>query len=171
MEKPSTARIALKWGIICAILIIIFTILLYITDSYKNPFLAWIPFLLLLGGVIMSIKEFKSLNNDFLEFSDGLGLGTLLSAVIGLLVSIFTYVYTTFVDTTIIKRMQEFQIEQLEERGLSSEQIDAAMALTNRIASPGLTFILSVFFYILFGFVFSLIVSAVLKKSKPEMDF
>ena len=171
MEKPSTARIALKWGIISAILIIIFTIILYITDYYKNPFLAWIPFLILLGGVIMSAKEFKSLNNDFLEFSDGLGLGTLLSAVVGLLVSIFTYVYTTFVDTTIVRKMQEFQIEQMEERGLSEEQIEAAMAFANRLASPGLTFILSVLFYVLFGFVFSLIVSAIIKKNKPEMGF
>ncbi len=171
MEKPSTARIALKWGIICSILIIIITIITYITDNFKNHILAWIPFLILLGGVIMSIKEFKSLNNDFLEFSDGLGLGTLFSAVVGLLVSIFTYVYTTFVDTTIVKKMQEFQIEQMEERGLSEEQIETAMAFANRLASPGLTFILSVFFYVLFGFVFSLIISSVFKKSKPEMGF
>ncbi|GAB2619401.1 hypothetical protein GCM10027035_14530 [Emticicia sediminis] len=171
MEKPSTARIALKWGIISAIMIIIYTVALYITGYFKTPSLSWIPFILLLIGIVMSLREFKLMNNNFLGFSEGLGLGTLTSAVCGLAASIFNYIYITFIDTTIIQQMREMQIEQLEQQGLSSEQIDQAMEIATRFATPGLTFLFSIIGYILFGFVFSLIVSAIIKNSKPEMEF
>ncbi len=171
MEKPSTARIALKWGLISAILIIVYTVGLYITGHFKTPALSWIPFLLLLFGIVMSLREFKFTNNNFMSFSEGLGLGTLMSAVCGLIAAIFNYIYITFIDTTIIQQMREMQVEQLEQQGLSSEQIEQAMEIATRFATPGLTFLFAVIGYILFGFVFSLVVSAIVKNSKPELDF
>ncbi|AFK05036.1 hypothetical protein Emtol_3910 [Emticicia oligotrophica DSM 17448] len=171
MEKPSTARIALKWGIITAIMIMIYTVLLYVTGFFKNPALSWIPFILLLFGIIMSLREYKSLNDKFLNFSEGLGLGTLMSTVCGLIAAMFNYIYIKFIDTTIIQQMRELQIEQMENQGLSQAQIDQAMEIASRFATPGLTFIFSVIGYVLFGFVFSLVVSAIVKNSKPEIDF
>ena len=74
MEKPSTARIALKWGILGAIMIIIYTVALYISGLFKTPALSWIPFAFLLFGIVMSLREFKLINNNFISFSEGLGL-------------------------------------------------------------------------------------------------
>ncbi|CAH0995263.1 hypothetical protein EMA8858_01383 [Emticicia aquatica] len=171
MEKPSTAKIALKWGIISALLIIIYTVGLYISGYFKTPSLSWIPFILLLITIIMSMREFKSLNNAFMSFSEGLGVGTLLSAVTGLIASIFNYIYTNFIDTTIMQQMREMQMDQMEAQGLTSEQIDQAMEIASRFATPGLTFLFTIIGYVLFGFVFSLIVSAIVKNSKPEFEF
>jgi hypothetical protein len=171
MEKPSTARIALKWGIISAILIIIYTVIFYMAGLFRTPSLSWIPFLFLLIGIIMASNEFKSLNNNFMSFSDGLGVGTLMSAVAGLVVSIFSYIYINFIDTTIMKQMGDMQREQMEAKGLSSEQIDQAMELAAKFTTPGLIFLFSIIGYILCGFIFSLIVSAIVKNTKPELDF
>ncbi|MFN3488399.1 MAG: DUF4199 domain-containing protein [Emticicia sp.] len=171
MEKPSTARIALKWGIVSAIMIIVYTVVLYISGLFKTPALSWIPFILLLLGIVMSLREFKLTNNNFIGFSEGLGLGTLMSAVCAIIASMFNYIYITFIDTTIIQQMRELQVEQLEQQGLSSEQIDQAMEIATRFATPGLTFLFSIIGYIFFGFVFSLIVSAIIKNSKPKLDF
>lgn len=171
MEKPSTARIALKWGLITAILIIIYTVILYMTSLFKNPSLSWISFLLLLLGIFMALKEFKTLNDGFMSFSEGLGVGTLLSAVAGLVGSIFNYVYINFIDTTIMQQMSDLQREQLEANGMSSEQIEQAMEIASKFTSPGIVFLFGIIGYILFGFVFSLIVSAIVKNSKPEIGF
>jgi hypothetical protein len=67
--------------------------------------------------------------------------------------------------------MRELQIEQLEQQGLSSEQIDQAMEIASRFATPGLTFLFSIIVYVVCGFVFSLIISAIIKTSKPQLDF
>ena len=171
MEKPSTARIALKWGILGAIMIIIYTVALYISGLFKTPALSWIPFAFLLFGIVMSLREFKLINNNFISFSEGLGLGSLMSAVCAIIASMFNYVYITFIDTTILQQMRELQIEQLEQQGLSAEQIDQAMEIASSYATPGLTFLFSMIVYVICGFIFSLIVSAIIKNTKPELDF
>jgi len=171
MEKPSTARIALKWGIVSAVMIIIYTVALYISGLFKTPALSWIPFIFLLFGIVMSLREFKLMNTNFINFSEGLGLGTLMSAVCAIIASIFNYIYITFIDTTILQQMRELQIEQLEQQGLSSEQIEQAMEMASRFATPGLTLLFSMIVYVICGLIFSLVISAIIKNSKPELDF
>ncbi|WP_435355320.1 DUF4199 domain-containing protein [Emticicia sp. SJ17W-69] len=171
MEKPSTARIALKWGLVTAILIIIYTVILYMTGLFKTPSLSWISFLLLLTGIFLALREFKSLNGNFMSFSEGLGVGTLMSAVTGLIGSIFSYIYINYIDTTIMQQMSDLQREQLEARGMSTEQVDQAMEMAAKFTSPGLMFLFGILGYVFFGFIFSLIVSAIVKNSKPEVEF
>lgn len=171
MEKPSTARIALKWGIISAILIIVYSVVLYMTGWFKTPSLSWITFLFLFFGIIMGIREFKFMNNNYIGFSEGLGVGTLLSAVTGLVSSIFSYIYLNFIDTTIMQQMRDMQMEQMEAQGLSSEQIDQAMEIGAKFTSPGIIFLFGIIGYVLFGFLISLVVAAIFKNTKPEIEF
>ncbi|RYU96249.1 DUF4199 domain-containing protein [Emticicia agri] len=171
MENPSTARIALKWGVIASVVVIIYTVVLYMTSLHKNPTLGYISFVFLLGAIVFAIKEYKTLNNNFLSFGEGLGVGTLTSAVTGLISSIFSFVYIMFIDTTIPQQIADMQREQLESRGMTAEQVEQAMEMASKFASPGLIFIFGVLGYIFFGFIWSLIVSAIFKKDKPEMNF
>ncbi|RFS14084.1 DUF4199 domain-containing protein [Emticicia sp. C21] len=171
MEKPSTARIALKWGIISAVIIIIFSVASFMTGLFKNTISSYIPFLFLLAGIIFAIREYKTLNNNFLGFGEGLGIGTLTSAVTGLVASIFSFAYIMFIDTTIMQQIADMQREQLESRGMTAEQVEQAMEMASKFSSPGILFIVGILGYIFFGFIWSLIVSAIFKKDKPEMNF
>lgn len=171
MEKPSTARIALKWGIIVGVVIIILSTITSMTDLWKQSWASWIGYAFLLGGIIMALGEFKKANAGFLGFGEGLGLGTLLSAVVGVLGAIFSYIYINFIDTTMLSRIMEFQREKMGEQGLSDEQIDQAMEMTAKFMSPGMMFIFAIIGYIFVGFILTLITTAIMKKSKPEVEF
>lgn len=172
MEKPSTARIALKWGIITSVLMMIYTVIMFVTILWQNPIFALVPFFFLLMGIILALRDFKSLNNSFLSFGEGLGVGTLVSAIIGLITSNFSYFYARFIDTTINQQTIDFERKKLETQGtLSQEKINAIMETYAPFFTPGARAIINLFLLILIGFIFSLIVSAVLKKDKPEMNF
>lgn len=171
MEKPSTARIALKWGIITSVVIIIYTVISYMTGLFKNTTSSYLSFLFLLGGIILAVKEYKTLNNNFLSFGEGLGVGTLMSTVAGLISSLFSIVYMLMIDTTIMQQLGDMQVEQLEKRGMTPEEIDQAMEMVSKFSSPGMLFVFAVLGYIFFGFIWSLIVAAVQKNEKPEMNF
>jgi zinc transporter ZupT len=172
MEKPSSARIALKWGVISAVITIIYSVVLFMTGQHlKNQALSYVSYVFLLGGMILAMKEYRSLNNDFMGFGEGLGLGTLLSAVSSLISSIFSFLYITFIDPTIMQQINDMQREQMESRGMTQEQVDQAMEMVSKFTSPGMIFIIGVLGAIFFGFILSLIVSAVMKKDKPEMNF
>ncbi|MCU0325635.1 MAG: DUF4199 domain-containing protein [Spirosomaceae bacterium] len=171
MEKPSTARIALKWGVIVGIVVIIFSTITSMADLWKQSWASWIGYLFVLGGLIMALGEFKKANEGFMGFGEGLGLGTLMSTVVGVLGAIFSYIYLNFIDTTMVSRIVDFQREKMSEQGLSDEQIDQAMEMTAKFMSPGMMFIFGVLGYLIVGFILTLIVSAIMKKSKPEVEF
>jgi len=171
MEKPSTARIALKWGVITSVVIIIYTVISYMTGLFKNTTSSYLSFLFLLGGIILAVKEYKTLSNNFLSFGEGLGVGTLMSAVTGLISSLFSIVYMLMIDTTIMQQLGDMQVEQLEKRGMTPEEIDQAMEMVSKFSSPGMLFVFAVLGYIFFGFIWSLIVAAVQKNEKHEMNF
>lgn len=171
MEKPSTARIALKWGVITSVVIIIYTVISYMTGLFKNTTSSYLSFLFLLGGIILAVKEYKTLNNNFLSLGEGLGVGTLMSAVTGLISSLFSIVYMLMIDTTIMQQLGDMQVEQLEKKGMTPEEIDQAMEVVSKFSSPGMLFVFAVLGYIFFGFIWSLIVAAVQKNEKPEMNF
>lgn len=172
MEKPSTARIALKWGVITSVIIIVYSVFLFMTGlQLKNNSLSYVSYLFLLGGIILALKEYRTLNNEFLGFGEGLGLGTLMSAVTSLISSIFSFLYVTFIDTTIMQQVMDMQREQMEARGMTQEQVEQAMEMVGKFTSPGMIFVIGLLAFIFFGFILSLIVSAVMKKEKPQMNF
>lgn len=172
MEKPSSARIALKWGVITSVISIIYSVVSFMTGLFiKNTAASYVTYLFLLGGIILALREYKTLNNNFLGFGEGLGVGTLMSAVTALISSVFSFLYITFIDTTIMQQITDMQREQMESRGMTQEQVDQAMEMVSKFSSPGMLFIFGVLGFIFFGFILSLIVSAVMKKDKPEMNF
>lgn len=171
MEKPSTARLALKWGIIVSVILSIYTVVIYMSGLFKIGYLSFLGYLFLLLGIILAAREFRSMNNNYLSFGECLGLGTLVSAITGLISSMFTYVYISMIDTTLMQQMQDLQREQMESRGLTEEQINQAMEMAAAFTRPSVMFLMGLFMYALIGFVLSLIVSAVMKRDKPEMNF
>lgn len=78
MEKVSSARIALKSGLIYGIVSIVVALVSYNTDLWKNWIVSFLVTVILFFGVMyFSLSEFKSLNGGFMTFGRGFGLGML----------------------------------------------------------------------------------------------
>lgn len=170
MEKPSTARIALKWGLIIAITNIVYSTIINMTGLWKNSMLSILGFLILIAGIVLALREFKTNNNGFMDFGEGFGLGTLMSTIVGMLGSAFSLIYTKFIDPTMMQQIQDFQIEKMEAQGLTDEQIEQAIEMGAKFSSPGMVFIIGVIMYLVLGAIFSLVISAIMRKSKPVFD-
>ncbi|UTA70095.1 MULTISPECIES: DUF4199 domain-containing protein [Emticicia] len=171
MEQPSTARVALKWGIIIAVITGIYSVVSYTTGLFKSGFSSAVNYLFLLFGIILAIREFRALNENFISFGESLGVGTLVSAVTGVISSVFAYVYIFFIDTTLMGQMQDLQRDNWEAQGLTEEQINQAIEISAPFTTPGFMFLIGLLVYMLIGFVCSLIISAIMKRDKPEMNF
>jgi purine-cytosine permease-like protein len=118
----------------------------------------------------MAMKQFKELNYGYMAYGQGLGIGTLVSAVFGLLSGIAVWLYTSFVDTEYMSRMMDKQRDAMLDQGLSDEQIDAGMAMAENFQGP-LTLILgSLIGAVVIGFILSLIISAIMKNNRPEFE-
>ncbi len=170
-NSPSTAKIGLKWGFIVGLINVLIYTGIYVSGQVGNQVLGYLPLVVLIVGIVMAMRDYKNQNDTFMSFGQGLGIGTFTSAVAGLLGGIFTYVYMSFIDTTLMSKQLDVTRTEMEKQGLTPEQFDQTMAMTEKFMTPSAIFVISILMSLIIGFVASLIISAVLRNNKPEMDF
>ena len=169
-EQPSTARVALKWGLILGIVQIAFSAIIFLTDNFGNNALGSVAYLLILIGVVLAMRDFRTLNGGYMTYGQGVGTGTLTAAVSGLLSSLFSVFYMTFIDTNVMERIMDKSREQMESQGnMSDEQVEQAMEMVQKFQSPGILFVFGILGSIIIGLILSLIVSAFLRRDKPSV--
>ncbi len=169
-EKASSARVALKYGVIIAILIMIYSSVINVTGNSQNQILTSVSFVILLVGLILAMLNYREQNAGFMSYGEGLGLGALLSAIIGLLTAAFNMFYIQFIDNTIITQALDKVRSDMEARGMDDSQIDQALAMSQKFMTPGIMFALGIFGFILVGFILSLIIAIFIRKDKPVFE-
>jgi hypothetical protein len=169
-EQTSTARVALKYGVIGSVVIMIYSTILNVAGFSQNKILSSLSFVFMIVAIVLAMKDFREQNKGFMSYGEGLGLGTLVSAVMGLLSSAFTMFYIQFIDNTLLTQGMDQVREDMERRGMDDAQIDQAMELSQKFMSPGVVFVMGVLGYLITGFIISLIISAILRRDKPVFD-
>ena len=168
-NQTTTARTALKWGLITGIALVVYSIILYTLNQTTNGALSLVIYGILIGGLIVGMRDYRTNNGGYMTYGEGMGLGALLSAVAGLLSSAFTVFYTQIIDPGFQGRLVGQMRDQLEDQGkLSDEQIDQAIELMQKFQSPGLQFMFGLFGTILIGVVLSLIIAAFIRRNKTN---
>jgi Protein of unknown function (DUF4199) len=172
MEKVSTARIALKWGLICALIGILYSSIAFSTELWKTWYFGMtFSVILYFTALYFAMREFKENNGSLMTFSQGLSIGTLLSATSAILGVAFDMIFKKIINPNLEVEQIEMIREQYENFGMSDEQIEEAIArVQSSTSSMGLTFIGGVFVIIFLGFLASLIMSAIMKKEKSIFD-
>lgn len=168
-NQPSTARVALKWGVILGVAQIAFSTLIFVTDNFGNNTLGSVTYLLIAVALVLAMRDFRTLNGGYMAYGEGISVGTLTAAISGLLSSLFSVFYMTVIDTNVMQRVIDKTREQMEEQGnLSDEQIDQAIEITQNFQSPGILFAIGVIGSAIIGLIFSLIIAAIMKKAKAN---
>jgi hypothetical protein len=175
MQEKSKS-IGLTYALVAAFALVVFSVLMYIggIKVYMSSaaFLGYI-FLVVLA-VLGAIKQ-KKLNGGFLDFRQALKI-TFTVFVFALAVqTIFNYFLLNYIDTNFKTVLAQATLEKTEvlmrKFGASDEMIEKAM--DNARAHDPFTFsrmLLGYAFWCIVMFIFSLIISAIVKKQKPEFD-
>lgn len=167
-NQPSTARIALKWGLITGVALVLYSAILFTSGQTTNRLLSLMVYAILIAGLILAMREYRTANEGYMNYGDGISVGALLSAVAGLLSSMFSVFYTQVIDPNFYSELSEQMRTQLEDQGLSDEQIDQAIAIAQKVQSPGIAFFVGILSTVLLGVILSLIIAAFIRRSKPN---
>lgn len=166
-NKPSTASIAIKWGLIAAVLSSIWATVMYSTDMWKNSALGFVGFIFLIVVLVLAFKEYKSNNDGFMSLGQAIGLGSLLGAVSGVIGSIYNFIYMNFIDSSYLGKFLAFQEEKLIEQGVPDEAIEMSLEWMEKSQSGGLSFLFGVIGAVVISLILSLIIGAIMQKKKP----
>ena len=167
LEPVTTKQVAMKWGLYLGMIMIAYSMILQVTDQVTNQSLSYVNYLFMAVLIYFAQKSFKDDGNGFMSYSKGLGVGTMVSAVGGAISSVFTFIYLTFIDDSMIAIMLEKAEMDMIDRGDPEAQIEQAMFFTEKMMTPPILALLGLFFVVLFGFILSLIISAVNKNPDP----
>lgn len=169
VERPSSAGIALKYGLFTALVAILYDFIIYVLEQSHNPWLFVFSVSILILGIVVGINEYKHQNEGYVSYGEGLGVGSLLCAVAGFMYGVFTYLYLTFINVSYLKEAVDSQRSELERRGMADQVIDKQMMILEKFFTPSSIFMLCLLGTIIFGFIFSLIIAAVVKKDRNEL--
>ncbi len=169
-EKTTVKQVSLKWGLYIGLVMIVWGLVMQIAGLVGNQLLGSVSYLFLIAGIVLAHKEFKNNGDGFMAYSQGLGIGTLLSVVSGAISVVFSYIYVKFIDDSMLTIVRDLQVEKMEEQGLSDAQIEQAMEIAGKFMVPEVMFPLALLVMVFFGFILSLIVSAFTKNVNPQAE-
>ena len=167
----SVGKAGFNAGLLFGLIMVVFTIIVYATDLViTQSWITSLSYVIIIIGTVYAHNQFKKKGDGFMSYGQGLGIGTIVSLIAGTLSSIFVLIYIQFIDTGYQSRQLEEQRRIFEEEGLSDQQIDSALGMTEAFSNPFLLLVLGIIVTTLIGFVLSLIISAFTKKSDPTLD-
>jgi hypothetical protein len=169
MERRSSIfYTGVKYGVITALLIFVYSVFLQLTGLARVAALNWILYVILIVGIILGHYSYKANGDGYMTYGQGVGIGLVISFVTGLFTGALTYVYIRFVDDTVLENMIEQQILLLEDRGLRDAEIEQFQRLAEVWMSAEAVFFYTLFVVLIFGLIFSLVTSAITKKTNPD---
>ncbi|MFD2786923.1 DUF4199 domain-containing protein [Hymenobacter rubripertinctus] len=177
MENTTTpaavtpASVAIRYGLLIGIVTVIYSLVLMATGLEQKPVLGFVTFGILIVGIVLAHKYFKQNHGGFMSYGQGLGIATIMGAVIGTLSSVFRYIYVNFVDAEYTQRAIETARAKLEADGMSDEQVEQAMSFTSKMMATGpLSIVFGILASAFFAFLLALVISAFTKNARPEFE-
>ncbi len=173
MEKlaASKSSTVLTWGLYLGIASIVFTLIQSYGGLLGNTTIGLLWYVIMIVMVVLGIKNYKEKQNDgYIKYSQGLGLGTLIGLFGGVVYGAFIYVFYAIIDPSVHEKIIAITQEKALEQGASEAGLEQAEGIMNIMLSPAVMSVMVVISAVFWAFVFSLIISAILKKD-PEPEF
>jgi len=165
MEHKSTFwKTAALYGLYLGIAMTLFSVILYVTGQSQNKSLLLISYPLIAIGIIMAQINYRDHEmHGAISYGQAVGFGVAIMLFVGIITALYSIIIFK-VDPSLIDQMKIAQEEEFLKKGMSEDQIEASMALTSFIMTPGGLSIMSLFGSVFMGTIVSLITSIFVKR-------
>lgn len=173
MEKqnPSVGKKALKYGAGIAAVLILLSLVAYVSNLSGNRALGWLENIIIIGGLVWAMKNFRDKHlGGYMEFGQGVSLGTLASLFGGSLTSLYSFIFLKYIDPSALEQLKEASLESVMQGGYSGTELEMMDSIFQFFYTPGMMLIGGILGAVLGGVIISLILAAIIKKPKPLFD-
>ena len=171
-QKITTAKTALNFGLILGGISLVYSLMLFFLDMHFQGETATslIGYALLIGLVLWAIMHFKKNNDDYISLSEALKTGVGTALISAIIVCIYTIVMIQYLDPEFLDKSIEYQKQKMlqENPEISVESVNKMFDMQKEFSGPFIISGFIIIFNLFFGFIISLIVGLIVKKSKPE---
>ena len=171
-QKITTVKTALNFGLILGGISLMYSLMLFFLDMHYQGETATslIGYTLLIGLVLWAIMHFKKNNDGYISLSDALTTGVGTALISAIIVCIYTIVMIQYLDPEFLDKSIEYQKQKMlqENPEISLESVNKMFSMQKEFSGPFIISGFIIIFNLFFGFIISLIVGLIVKKSKPE---
>lgn len=171
-QKITTAKTALNFGLILGGISLVYSLMLFFLDMHFQGETATslIGYALLIGLVLWAIMHFKKNNDGYISLSEALKTGVGTALISAIIVCIYTIVMIQYLDPEFLDKSIEYQKQKMlqENPEISVESVNKMFDMQKEFSGPFIISGFIIIFNLFFGFIISLIVGLIVKKSKPE---
>jgi hypothetical protein len=173
MEKKSASlsKSAMNYGLYLGIVLIVYSLVLYMLNETLNKTLGYVSFVFVVTGIAYGLINFRDkVNGGILQYGTGVGLGVLISLFAGILSSAFSFILMQFIDPSLSDQVITMMQEEALKQGAPEGALEQAEGIYNFMAKPIVMAFLGIFSSVFWGTIISLILAAIFKKN-PENSF
>ncbi len=168
---------SLKWGLIGALVIILYSIIMYVIDStlLVNMWAGFLGFVIFVVLIVMGVKEVRSGQKGFITLSEALFAGFLIYVIASFVHTVFQYALFNWIDPNLPILLKEKSIEMavelMQKFNTPEDVVNKELAKLDElnVASAG-----TMFWNFLkgsaFGFVICFIIALIMKKKRPMFE-
>ncbi len=170
-NKNDLYRNGLNYGLILALSLIIFTVVLSLFQVINSnvTLLAQVTFTSV--AIVFGNKNLRdNMQGGFISYGRSLGSGTYIGFIAGIAMALFTYLFYGMISPESLETVIKASEEQILQQGIPEEQLDMAMSITRKLMTPSVMAVSAFFNTIFWAFLSSLVISAVLKRN-PEDEY
>ncbi|MCK5029063.1 MAG: DUF4199 domain-containing protein [Bacteroidales bacterium] len=164
-EKSLFWKNSLKHGLIVGLVIIIYSVLLYVLELNLIQALGYVVYAILIAGFILGTKAFRDTNlNGNISYGKAFGYSIVILLIASIIYSIYSYLLITVIDPDMVDKIIALGEEKMLKQGMTDDQIEMAQSMQKRFMSPVFMGIMSFIGTMFIGTILALITSAVVKK-------
>ena len=168
-EKPvSLMKSSLTYGIYLGIVSILLSVVLYVMGYTFEKWVQYTSYPIIIGAIIWAQVAYKKALGGEMTYGQALGIGTMTVVFSGVLSAIYVYLLYTVIDPSLLDQLRLVTEQQMVERGIPEEQLDATIAMASKFQQPAIMAIMAIVLGGILGFIISLITGIFTKKNPSD---
>lgn len=169
-KRAPMARVTAGYGLMLAIALIIFSLILFVLDLNKNAYLPFLSYAIMLGGIIWAQMNFRDkYAGGFQTYGKSFSVGFLTAVFASVIMAVYTYIYFNYIDPGAIQEGLLEAEERMIEQGIDDMDIEQYMAMAERFQNATMYTIMALLGNTLIGLIISLITAVFTKREgNPE---
>lgn len=165
----TTRSVGIRYGLILSVISIAYFIILTVTGvDMTSGAGRWSSIIFYAAVIYLAHKYYKDNGDGFMTYGQGFSISFWISLISSVIYTVFFYIYIKFIDSSFVQMIKDKQMEQMQERGMSDEQIDQAMKMAGAFMTPEAMFVFGLIGGIIFILICGLIVGIFTQKKSPE---
>ena len=177
MENNTTpSKSYFQFGIVYGILMVLAFVLIYVSnvDIIENPSIGMISsianyFILPIIFIYFGCVNFKNSNDKFISLSECLKVGVSILFIGALIFSVFNIIFNIIFPEYLEEILSQTRHIMLKSNpNLTSEQLEMAISMSRKFASPIFSVPITLLMFSFLGLIYSLIIGLIIKRDRPQ---